>query len=118
MFRAREVTILEQSMINGGIDTSTGIGRHFLQKLQQAGYSHEKVEVSLYFNEAKVTYMAKIVDLGNYVAGCSWRFISDNRGGRKDRWNIFIDKDGLGFKLIESNIFSQYDPTGKRIPDV
>lgn len=122
MFRAREVTILEQSMIDGGIDTSTGIGRYFLQKLQEAGYSQDELDefkVSPYFNEAGVLYMATLgIGIDSSTIAGVWRRGSDGTGQRS-KWRIEIDgKRGRDFDYDESNIFSQYDLAGKYISDV
>jgi len=119
MFRAREITILEQSMINGGIDTSAGIGRYFLNKLLQAGYSQDEVKVNPYSNEAKVLYMVTLTVGVAFpaIAEVWWQWAGGT--GQRNRWYIGIDgKSGREFDYDEDNIFSQYDLAGKIIPDV
>lgn len=123
MFRAREVTILEQSMINGGIDTSTGIGRYFLNKLCQAEYSQDEVKVNSYCNESKVVYMATLTIEGvqNAIAEVWWQWGGGT--GQRDRWHIAVNrKNGRAsnpdLNYNERGIFSQYDLAGKRMPDV
>ncbi len=113
-------TVLEQSMIDGGIDTKIGIGRHLLKKLQQAGYSQDKVKVNPYFNETRVLYMATLTVEGtrDAIAECWW---GGTKNGimQKNRWHIGIDgKNGRDFDYDEANIFSQYDLAGKYISDV
>lgn len=116
MFRARVTTVLEQSMIDGGIDTKIGIGRHFLKRLQQAGYSQDKVKVNLYSNEARIVYLATLtIDSTQDSIAKVWR----DSIRQKNKWHIGIDgKNSRDFDYDESNIFSQYDLAGKYISDV
>ena len=110
MFRKREVSLLEKSLINEGVDVHSGVGRALLTKMIECGHSKNKV----YFDSTSVIFRIYDENSRRCLA-----VVERPKYLRLDNLREFIIlyRDGLG-EAKSIKIYSKYDIYGKAATDV
>ncbi len=118
MFRAREISTIERLMIEKGVETKAGIGKHLLEKLVLYGYGGTeatKIRVYIYDGAAMADHILFEDDFGAKILEAfvaSLPIGQDTKTASKNGlWQIYFMG---GSRLDRSEFISPFDLTGKR----